>query len=143
MCAQMLVRKFYALLLLLFIPLNANGTTVVVMVTKDGIAFSSDSKTNLRNGDYSVYGVMDQSKFVIIQNRIVIAAVGVADYKDWLLHYNFLTWMEGLKLRLPADISMDEFTDTVERESSDTFSKLGINTALRNGMTCPPFLVQS
>lgn len=41
--------------------------------------------------------------------------------------------MEGLESRLPDDISVDQFTDTVEGESSATFSDLGISTALKNG----------
>ena len=130
----MLTRKCQAVVLaFLLVPFPAKGTTVVVFITQNGIAVSSDSKTVLRNSDYSSTGYINQAKFVIVQNRIVVAAIGVSDYRNGLQHYNFLTWMQGLQLSLPTNISVDDFTDLIERESGETFSKLGINSALSNG----------
>jgi len=130
----MLLRKCQAIgLAFLLAPFPAKGTTVVVFITQNGIAVSSDSKTALRNSDYSVTGYINQSKFVIIQNRIVIAAIGISDYRYRIQHYNFLAWMQSLQLSLPTNISVDDFTDLIERESAQTFSELGISSALSSG----------
>src|SRR5580704_4911434 len=99
----MLIRKLQAaFLVLLCAPFPVNGTTVVVFITQGGVVVSSDSKTVLRNDDFSAAGAIEQPKFVIIQNRIVVTAIGWSDIGSEPLHYNFFTWMQRLQLSLPA-----------------------------------------
>jgi hypothetical protein len=132
---SMRIRKLQAvfILTLLLVPTQTNATTVVLLVTRNGMIVSSDSKTVSRRSDFSAAGHIEQSKFAIIHNRIVISAIGVSDYRDAIHHYNFLAWMQDLELRLPADISVDDIAEVIERESSAIFSEFDIGSSLRKG----------
>jgi hypothetical protein len=90
------------------IPIRLPATTVVVIIAPNGMVLSSDSMTTNRNADYSAAGSFDQAKFVMIQQRIVVAAIGVSEFKGANHEFNFLTWMADLESRMPKDASLDD-----------------------------------
>ncbi|MGB2675751.1 MAG: hypothetical protein WAN12_01535 [Candidatus Acidiferrum sp.] len=121
------------LLAAIVLPVPLTATTVVVFIANNGIVVSSDSKTVSRSADFSAVGEVDQPKFVVLQNRIVVAAIGVSDARDAVRHYNFLTWMKSLQQSLPVDVSVDEVTNLIERESAATFLSFDFNASLKSG----------
>jgi hypothetical protein len=136
LAAALLVTKLNAITAVIGIlcPTFMAGTTLVVFVTERGIVLSSDSKTTLRNSDFSTStGEIEQEKFVIIQNRVVVAAVGVSDIATAFGHYNFLTWVKGLQLQIPNHVSVDALAEIIQKESASTFSKLRIADFVKTG----------
>jgi hypothetical protein len=72
----MLITKLNAIIAVLgVLPTFMTGTTVVVFVTQGGLVLSRDSKTTLRDANFTATGETEQSKFVIIQNRIAVASI--------------------------------------------------------------------
>lgn len=114
-------------------PIRVSATTVVVIIAKNGMVLSSDSMTTTSGGNYSTTGAFDQAKFVTIQRRIVVAAIGVSAIKDASHQFNFLTWMGDLQGRIPKDASVDDVVSIVEEESAAIFSKLNLDAYLKNG----------
>ena len=104
------------------IPIRLPATTVVVI-----------SMTTNRNADYSAAGSFDQAKFVMIQQRIVVAAIGVSEFKGANHEFNFLTWMADLESRMPKDASLDDVASIVEKESAAIFSAAGIDAYVKGG----------
>jgi len=130
-----LITKLYAIIFLLATlwPTWLIATTVVVAVSKDGIVISTDSKTTFRAADFSETGEREQSKFVIVKQRLVVIAIGVSDYRDTARHYNFLAWMQGVQLKLPDNITPDQLAGIIGKESESTFAALGVNKSLADG----------
>lgn len=122
-----------ALFLLVAIPIRLSATTVVVIVANNGMVISSDSMTTNRDAHYSAASAFDQAKFVTIQQRIVVAAIGVSAFKDANHEFNFLTWMSDLQKRIPKDATVDDVASTVEKESIAAFYKAGIDTYVKSG----------
>jgi hypothetical protein len=123
------------LIALLLFPSQIRATTVVVFIFPDGVVISSDSKTVHRDSAYQSTGESYQAKLVILQNRIVVAAIGTSDIKDPIhhSHYNFLDWIQALRATMPESISVDNAAELIERESSKTFALFALGDSLKNG----------
>jgi hypothetical protein len=130
-----LIKKLNAVATLVSVlcPTFMSGTTVVVFVTEKGVVLSTDSKTTLRDANYSATGEIEQAKFVIIQNRVVVAAVGVSDITTDFGHYNFLAWMKSPQLQIPDRVSIDDLSGIIEKESALAFSKLRVADFVKTG----------
>ena len=122
-------------LLIVFVtfPLHLAATSVVVIATKNGIAISSDSLTGLAKGDHEVYGTIQQKKYAILQDRIVVAIVGYGAFKDDKHDFAFLNWVERVRSSLPPNASVDDVAAKIETESAVEFSTLDINSYLKSG----------
>jgi hypothetical protein len=119
-------------LIVLLCPIPLSATTVLVFVTSHGIVMSTDSKmsTLYTLSDYSArIGEGTTKKFVLVQDRILVGSIGHADIRRGPVHYNFLTWMEELETGLPKDISVDDLTSTIQRESAKVF--VGFDAVLK------------
>jgi hypothetical protein len=115
------------------VPLGA--TTIVLIVTPYGMVIGSDSKmftTNVLGSDSSRVGEGSTKKFVIVQDRIIVASLGHSDIQRGTAHYNFLTWMEKLRTNLPDGISVDDLTSTIQTESAKVFAEIA--TVLQRGI---------
>jgi hypothetical protein len=113
------------LLIALFCPIPLSASTVLVFVTQQGIVMSTDSKMSTIHalGDYNErIGEGTTKKFVVVQDRILVASVGHADIQRGDVHYNFLAWMKELEARLPKDISVDDLTSVIQAESAKVFA---------------------
>jgi hypothetical protein len=133
----MLIAKLKAtfLVVLLAFPVPLGATTIVLIVTPYGMVIGSDSKmftTNVLGSDSSRVGEGSTKKFVIVQDRIIVASLGHSDIQRGSAHYNFLTWMEKLQTNLPDGISVDDLTSTIQAESAKVFAE--ITTALQRGI---------
>ena len=116
-----------------FVP-RLNATSAVVIVAPNGIVVSSDSKTVfVRASDFSASGEAEHAKFAILKNRIVVLGIGAEAVTHGPVQYNFLTWMQSLQLSLPLNVSVDDVTGIIEKESSAKFSALDIDAALKSG----------
>lgn len=122
-----------ALFFVIAVPTRLSATTVVVIIAENGMVLSSDSMTTNRDAHYSAAGAFDQAKFVTIQQRIVVAAIGVSEVRDADHEFNFLTWMSDLQNHIRKDASVDDVASTVEKESAAAFSKAGIDTYVKSG----------
>ena len=125
----MLIAKFKATLLivLLTFPVSLKATTFVFFVTPHGMIIGSDSKmftTQVLGSTSSRTAERSTRKFVIVQDRIVVASIGHADIKGGSAHYNFLTWMQELQAKLPAGISVDDLALTIQTESAKVFAEI-------------------
>lgn len=143
-----LIAKFQTVVLaaVLLRPTPLAATTAVVVVTEQGIVMATDSKTTVRVADFSTFGELTTRKLVLVQGRIVIACIGVSDFRTANSHHNFLTWMQSLQLKLPDNVSVEEFTRIIEKESArvfstfDTFSKDGSLKKQESDETCKTFV---
>jgi hypothetical protein len=132
----MSISKLKAVILVAVITFapRLNATSAVVIIDSNGIVVSSDSKTVfVRGSDFSASGEAEHAKFAILKNRIVVLGIGAEAGKHGTVQYNFLTWMESLQLSLPPNVSVDDVTGIIEKESSAKFSALGIDAALKTG----------
>jgi len=104
-------------------PTRLNATTFVVILATNGLVVSSDSQTAFFHLDEpSSTKTKDQRKFFIVQNRIVVGLIGVANIDNPSFHYDFLTWMQTLQSKFPKDVSVDDVAEAIERESPAAFA---------------------
>ena len=145
-----MIAKFTAALLLIgtVLPIQLRATTVVVLVSKNGIVVSTDSKRTLhRPTDLAMVGEGRQDKFVIFQNKFVVAYVGYAEFAVGPNRYDALRFLQDLKPRIHGNISIDDLAGFIESEGTATFAALSINDALKSGainnkdhrVPCEPF----
>lgn len=100
--------------------IQAHATTVIAIVSDQGISVAADSKEVLL-GAYRG-GQRETVKSFIIQDRIVIASLGYSANK-WadpaggvVIDYEFGAWLRGIQASLPANVSFDDFTGIVKEE---------------------------
>jgi hypothetical protein len=136
LASSMSVARFNTIVLVLCVvyPAPVMSTSVVIFVANNGVVISTDSKTALKNGDFSVsVGEKEQPKSVILQGRLVVTAIGISDFGNEPNHYNFFTWIHSLQMKLGDNISVDDLAAMIARESSSTFSRLNVDAALKSG----------
>jgi Protein kinase domain len=123
------------LIALVIFPSQIRATTVLVFIVPNGLVISSDSKTVKRDSAYQATGELNQAKLVILENRIVVAAIGASDVGDPVRHshYNFLDWIQALRATMAENISVDDAAGPIERESSKTFALFALGDSLKNG----------
>lgn len=110
----------FVLLFLQQLPLNA--TTIVVVVSGNGVVVSSDSLTTSHDlKDLSAGREKFQDKFVVLHNRIVVGSVGLAYIDNPAFKFDFLTWMHSLETKLPDNVSVDDVERVIEKESPTAF----------------------
>ena len=129
----MRILRIGLLLLLVSTSLRIYATTVVVIVSKNGMAVSSDSKTGLSGSDNRVTGSIEQDKFVILNRRIVVAAIGNSGFSNDKNKFEFLDWMAKIQSELPIDASVDDVASFVEKESSTLFAAFDFGSQIKSG----------
>ena len=109
------------------------GTTILYVITPQGIVMSADSKQV-----DSTTGASSQSiKLVLLQDRIAVATawltriadVRVEDRATGRIHafdYEFETWIRAIEQRLPTNITVTRFAEIIENESAQTFRDFNI-----------------
>jgi hypothetical protein len=132
------------LLAFLISPIPSSATTIILLITTNGIVMSTDSKkvgSFVHDGVFSQTGESTTRKFTVVQDRILVASDGHLDIKTGSIHYNFLAWMENLKAGLRKDISVDDLTSTIETESARMFRDFDIAPLKHKASTetCVPF----
>jgi hypothetical protein len=133
----MLIPKLKAtfLVVLLVFPVPLGATTIVLIATPYGMVVGTDSKvftTNVLGSGSSRVDEGSTKKFVIVQDRIIVASLGHSDIQRGSAHYNFLAWMEKLQTNLPDGVSVDDLTSTVQTESTKVFAE--ITAVLQRGI---------
>lgn len=118
------------------LPCFSGATTVTAIVTPGGIAMASDSGRSTHTGDFSPIDKSMTTKFVVVQNRIVVFSIGVSDISvagknGPTTPYAFLGWMSNIERKLPPNISVDDLASIIERESATTFD--GFDNVLNKG----------
>lgn len=116
------------------IPLKSAATTVVILVTKNGIAMSTDSMTGLGGPNNSITSAIYQDKFVVLQKRIVVAAIGDVGFGSGAHQFDFLKWMETLRGQLPTNATVDDVTNAIEKGSATAFKEFNIASYIEQGI---------
>jgi hypothetical protein len=118
----MLKTKHNATILVIYLTLlfavEAKATTVVLLISPEGIVLASDGKTanmTTRQGDLPP---MTTQKIAIIKNRIAVADIGLAGAQGGAANFTFTAWMENLNNRLPSDVSVDAVVDALKTEGA-------------------------
>ena len=117
--------------------LPASGTTVLVILTPEGIVIAADSKIISRDfGGYSAPPEGPANKIIVFRDRIAVGNIGfftqhIATMDDRpLFEYDPALWLKRVEQKKPSDISVSEFVDTLESEARNEFSPL--NDLLRD-----------
>jgi hypothetical protein len=116
-------------IVVLLLHCNLMATTVVYVVAPEGIVIGADSKlvgTSLGgNMSEPLPGVR---KIAVIQNRLVVASVGIDVAEVWgkkenriVFSYNFQTWIARIEKTCPHDVSVSAVTQLIKSESEKTF----------------------
>lgn len=126
--------RLACVLLIVACSIHAYSTTAIVMVGDHGIAFAIDSKIVLATTNLSrreIVGERAGIKYAIIQDRIVIADIGYEVFRivdprsgALIIEYDFGTWVHRIESSLPADVSFDDFVQTVNHEFRQMLPKL-------------------
>jgi len=122
---------FYAFLLLLVCTSSASATTVLVIITPDGIAVGADSKIiTIYFGGESGPQSEPTTKVFVIHDRIAVGTIGLGsedittlDNKP-LFSYDPDSWLRQIEKKTPKDISVRQLIDIIKSESGSTFSRL-------------------
>ena len=107
--------------------------SAVVIVSSKGTVVSIDSKSIRYGANFSVIGESSESKFVILQNRFIVAVVGLSDLKLPTSHFNFLTWMKGLQFGLQPSDTVDYLATIIEDKTAKAFSGFDLKVLLKTG----------
>ena len=123
----------YALAFSLLFPMPMLCTTVVVIATQSGIVITTDSKTGVIENGIFTRSLEHHPKFVILNNRFVIAAAGTVDIRSGRNHFEFLPWATGLQFRIANDATVEQLAGRVKNESASMFLRVGIDDMVKNG----------
>ena len=115
-------------LLIVLISIQAHSTTAVVFVSTHGIAIAMDRKIVVQGAVSSEsqvgkIGEGEGLKYVIIQNRFVIANVGYGVLESYnpvnktMINYEFSAWVHGIESGLPKNVSFGDFLKIVNSEA--------------------------
>jgi hypothetical protein len=138
-CECFLTRLKRVLWPLLFLLgcLPASGTTVLVILTPEGIVIAADSKVVSKDfGGYSAPPEGPANKIIVVRDRIAVGNIGflskhIETMDDRpLFDYDPASWPKGIEQKSSPDISVSEFIDTLGREARSKFSPL--NDLLRD-----------
>jgi hypothetical protein len=125
----MLVTKAEAvgcLLALLFQPVYSQATTVVAIVSPQGIVLAADSNQIRRTTDWSRLPNTTTTKLVVIQDRIAVANIGISDIGDGGVHYYFSPFIKDIQARLPPNVSVDDVASVIQDESAKVFANFDV-----------------
>ena len=119
------------LLLVVFSCLPASGTTVLVILTPEGIVIAADSKIVSKDfGGYSASPEGPANKIIVVRDRIAVGNIGflsqhIETMDDRpLFDYDPASWLKGIEQKTSPDISVSEFIDTLGSEARTEFSHL-------------------
>jgi hypothetical protein len=109
-------KEVVSVLLTALLSIQARATTVVVLVSKQGISLAADSKEVFPHRGYR-----DVIKSVVIQDRIAIASLGCAEFEMFtsqgiISKYDFGAWMREIESKLPLNVPVDDFSAIVKDE---------------------------
>ncbi len=118
-----------AIFFLYFSPLSCSATSVLYVVTPEGIVIGADGRPlkvpNAPDGKpvcvLSTYKPLIKRKIILLKHRFALASVGLsgADSKDGSTTlYDFPTWARSLKRKMNRNTTLEELSETVEGESS-------------------------
>lgn len=110
---------------------SASASTVLVIITPEGIVIAADSKIVSKDfGGYSAPPAGPAKKIFLIRNRIAIGTVGIntqtittADDKP-LFSYDPAAWLKSIELEEPQDISVTRLSEIVGSKGRSTFAEL-------------------
>jgi len=118
-------------LVVLFGCLSASCTTVLVILTPEGIVMAADSKVVSKDiGSYSAPPEGPANKIFIVRDRIAVGNIGflsqhIETMDDRpLFSYDSATWFKSIELKTPSEISVSKFVEILGREGRSKFSKL-------------------
>ena len=115
-----LMRKFVAALLVFaFYCTSDRATTIVAVITREGITFATDGVASVRGADGVWRAVGVAQKVVIIQQRFAFASFGYASAggpKTELGRavYDFPAFADRLVRTVPTGVDVSGFADAVE-----------------------------
>jgi hypothetical protein len=131
-------RKFLACIsLFILICFDASGvsaTTVIAIVTPEGIIVGTDAKevTALRLINPIGSRMIPRKAELIANDRILVSSSGLVHGQG----YDFFDWIKKISADLPDDISVEDFVHVLERESAAEFQDM--NTALQTKEVAGP-----
>jgi hypothetical protein len=121
-------RFLYVLLITLFSTQSSWSTTIVCLVSSNGIFVGTDSKTTAVEDIKHPGRRVD--KTAIVKHRIMVATVNLGAFDLWrydsskVFNYDFAKWIAGIEKKAPADIPVSSLTSLIESEASNTFDQL-------------------
>jgi hypothetical protein len=125
------IRSPFALLLVFFWCLPSSATTVLVLVTHEGIVIAADSKVGIVDfGGFSAPPEPPVHKIFLVQDRVAVGIVGLGSQHITtaddipLFDYDPAVWLKKIEQRAPPDISVTKLAQLMEEEGQRTFSQL-------------------
>jgi hypothetical protein len=123
----------------LFLCLSVSATTVLVVLTPEGIVVAADSHiVSVDIGGYSAPPEGPATKIFVLHDRIAVGTVGFGpqllttlDGKP-LFSYDPASWLSEIERKTSRDISVRRMVDVIESESHSTFSRL--NYLIQSGV---------
>ena len=121
-------------LLFLFVSVPLSATTVLVIITPDGIVVAADSKTITKYfGGESGPEFGPTKKIFLIHNRIAVGTVGMAGAPQVILTaanrpiftYDPIAWFAEIENKTPEDVSVREVVRIIKSKSDSAFSPVG------------------
>ena len=133
-------RNLYVLALIILCCDNCFGTTTVFIVNPTQIIAGIDRTAN----DVGPAGQLVKSapitKIALLKGRFVVACVGLEIMKmgpsaeKQVTAYNFQDWIKGIEAQITPDSSVASVVDSIERESTKTFSEtIPVEAMMKNG----------
>lgn len=113
-----------------------SASTVTAIVCPKGIVIASDSGETKEVGGNTAAGRSDSAvKFVSVQNRLVVASVGVSEFSGKFqgrkYDYHFVQWMNSLQDSFAPDITPEALADRIATEAAATLD--GFDEVIRSG----------
>jgi hypothetical protein len=114
------IRKFVAILLVFAVYCTGvRATTIVAVITREGIIFATDGVASVRGADGVWRAVGTAQKVVIVQQRFAFASFGYASAAGpqtgpGRYVYNFPAFADRLNRTVPSGVDVSGFADAVE-----------------------------
>lgn len=132
-------KSYIALLAILVCVLRAEATTVIFIVTPQGIVAGADQLvTEIGLSPTIAPEERTGTKVLILKNRFIVASVGSQNVQ-WSQNgttkvlYDFIPWVRAIEPNLAADVSVSSLASIIENEASATFKRIGIDEKIKAG----------
>ncbi len=132
----MLFRNYHPTLIgLLVCSRICVATTVVAIVSPQGIIVASNSGATKHTETFVPLGKESAIKFFTIQKHLIVAELGTSNFSSVedgkRYDYHFIEWMTKLQESLPPDVAPDAAADKIAAEAAVTFAPF--DQELRSG----------
>jgi hypothetical protein len=137
----MLVKKYQVVAIgLLICSRVCLATTVVAIVTPEGIVIASDGGERGHTAGSVFVSRRNAIKFVPVQKHLVVAVIGISDVSATLpdgrrYEYHFSEWIDKLQQGIPQNITPDALGDKIATEASVALEPY--NELIRSGKFKP------